>query len=119
MPPPQIERDIHVNPKHLEWIRKAMLADVEEASGTGRRAFVEGMGICGKTGTAQRPSKHGPDHVTWFASFAPYSSPKYVVVVMVEETNAGGGTRCAPKAREIYLAIQKMEQEKLRHMAAN
>lgn len=119
MPPPQIDRDINANPKHLEWIRKAMHADVAEPGGTGRRAHVEGMEICGKTGTAQRRTKHGPDHVTWFASFAPYSSPKYVVVVMIEEKGASGGVRCAPKAKEIYQAIQKLEQERLRQMAVN
>ena len=79
---------------------------------------MEGMGICGKTGTAQRPTRKGRDHVTWFASFAPYEAPKYVVIVMVEEKNASGGVRCAPKAREIYKAIQKMERERLGQMAA-
>ena len=118
MPPPQIEREINVKAKHLEWIRKAMLADVEEEHGTGRKAYIEGMGISGKTGTAQRRTRTGMDHVTWFASFAPYSSPKYVVIVMIEERGASGGVRCAPIAKEIYKAIQKKEQEKLRHMAA-
>ena len=119
MPPPQVERDINVNPQHLAWIRDAMRADVEEEHGTGRRAYVEGMGVCGKTGTAQRRTRRGRDHVTWFASFAPYESPRYVVVVMVEEKNASGGVRCAPKAGEIYRAIQKMERQRLGQMAAN
>src|SRR5690606_40344922 len=76
-------------------------SDVEEEHGTGRRAYVEGMGICGKTGTAQRRTRQGRDHVTWFASFAPYENPQYVVIVMVEEKNASGGVRCAPIARDI------------------
>jgi penicillin-binding protein 2 len=46
------------------------------------------------------------DHITWFASFGPYESPRFVVVVMVESGASGGGT-CAPIARQIYQAIQK------------
>jgi penicillin-binding protein 2 len=56
------------------------------------------------------------DHITWFVSFAPFDNPKYAVVVMVESGSSGGGT-CAPKAKEIYLAIQKMEQARLKKMA--
>jgi penicillin-binding protein 2 len=117
MPAPQVEREINVNPQHLDWVRRGMLADVEEEHGTGRSAFIAGMGICGKTGTAQVRKPKGMDRVTWFVSFAPFDAPKYVVVVMVESGGSGGGT-CAPKAKEIYTAIQKMEQDRLKNMAA-
>ena len=93
-----------------------LLADVEEEHGTGRGAFVPGMGICGKTGTAQVRTPHGMDHITWFVSFAPFTDPKYAVVVMIESGVAGGLT-CAPKAKEIYKAIHKKEQERLKSMA--
>jgi len=61
---------------------------------TAGRAFVSGLDICGKTGTAQNP--HGADHST-FACFAPRENPKIAVAVYVE--NAGfGGTWAAPIA---------------------
>jgi penicillin-binding protein 2 len=93
-----------------------MRADVEEEGGTGKASFIPGMGICGKTGTAQIKKNGRIDHITWFVSFAPFDNPKYAVVVMVESGSSGGGT-CAPKAKEIYKTIQKTEQERLKRMA--
>jgi penicillin-binding protein 2 len=61
---------------------------------TAGRAYVYGLDICGKTGTAQ--NLHGEDHST-FACFAPRNNPKIAVVVYVE--NAGfGATWAAPIA---------------------
>ena len=68
------------------------------------------MNICAKTGTAE--NKVGGWVVrkdVWFASFAPYEAPKYVVIVMVEG-GVFGGTTAAPVAKKIYQAIQKREQ---------
>ena len=113
------DRDINVRSQHLEWIRRAMLEDVEDQKvGTGKAAYVPGMGISGKTGTAQVRKPHGMDWITWFVSFAPYESPKYAVVVMIESGRSGGGT-CAPKAKEIYKTIQKLEEDRLRNIAVN
>jgi cell division protein FtsI/penicillin-binding protein 2 len=87
-----------------------MLADVEDSEGTGKHAFVPGLRVCGKTGTAQvgESKAAGFDHVTWFTSFAPYEKPRYVVVVMVESGGSGGGT-CAPVAGKVYKTIQDLE----------
>jgi len=116
LPAGQLERDLQLNPVHLDLIRKAMLADVEEEGGTGKAAYIPGMGISGKTGTAQIRVHGRLDHITWFVSFAPFDNPRYAVVVMVESGSSGGGT-CAPKAKEVYKAIQKQEQERLKKMA--
>jgi cell division protein FtsI/penicillin-binding protein 2 len=94
----------------LELIRSAMLADVEDVEGTGKGAAVPGLRVCGKTGTAQVANERNQviDHTTWFASFAPYENPRYVVVVMVESGASGGGT-CAPIAQKIYRALLDRE----------
>jgi penicillin-binding protein 2 len=113
-PPPD---RLEVSQRSLQIVREAMLADVEEAGGTGTRAAVPGLKICGKTGTAQvmDTSNHVIGENTWFISFAPYERPRYAVVVMVEvERNSGsGGTTCAPIAHNIYLAIQDRERHGL------
>ncbi len=83
------------------------------AGATARRACVEGLDICGKTGTAQNP--HGKDNSV-FICFAPKDNPKIAVAVYLE--NAGfGGTWAAPLASlmiEKYLngEIERKDMEK-------
>ncbi|MBI2928007.1 MAG: hypothetical protein HYY24_20215 [Verrucomicrobia bacterium] len=106
----RVPDELKVNPLNLQIVREGMLADVEDADGTGHPAFVPGMRVCGKTGTAQ--VMHGRtvvDHITWFVSFAPFESPRYAVVVMIESGGSGERT-CAPLAKQIYQAIQRREQ---------
>ena len=60
----------------------------------GSVAAVEGLDICGKTGTAQNP--HGEDH-SIFICFAPMDNPQIAVAAYVE--NGGfGATWAAPIA---------------------
>ena len=115
MPPAQVRGYLHVQSRSLEIVRRAMLADVEDPEGSGKGAFVQGMRVCGKTGTAQKgeSKKTGFDLITWFASYAPFESPRYVVVIMVESGYAGGRT-CAPVAGKIYKAIQELESSSSR-----
>jgi penicillin-binding protein 2 len=85
-------------------------------AGTGRAVQIEGVEMCGKTGTAQNP--HGEDHSV-FVCFAPKDNPKICVAVLVE--NAGfGAAWAAPIASlvmEKYLkgkitAPNRLEMEK-------
>ena len=64
------------------------------SGGTASIAAVEGLDICGKTGTAQNP--HGHDH-SIFICFAPMDNPQIAVAAYVE--NGGfGATWAAPIA---------------------
>ena len=54
--------------------------------GTAPNARVEGIRICGKTGTAQNP--HGKDH-SLFGAFAPRENPKIAVIAVVENSGFG------------------------------
>jgi penicillin-binding protein 2 len=77
---------------HFNVLQEAMLEVFEGAHGTARWAKLEGIKICGKTGTAQNP--HGKDH-SMFISFAPLENPQIAMSVIVE--NAGyGSTWAAP-----------------------
>jgi penicillin-binding protein 2 len=107
-----IRDELGVHPRSLQIVRSAMLADVESSEGTGTAAAVNGLQICGKTGTAQVQDEHNNTigHNYWFASFAPYENPKYAVVVMVESQSGGsGGTTCGPIVHDIYEEILKKE----------
>ncbi len=78
-----------VDPKHFEPIVEGMWRGVHVA-GTSGLARIEGLDVCGKTGTAENP--HGRDHST-FLSFAPKDNPKIAISVYVE--NGGFGASAA------------------------
>ena len=79
--------------KVIEGMYKAVNAPLGE-SATARIAAVEGLEICGKTGTAENP--HGDEHAV-FVCFAPREDPRIAVAVYIE--NAGfGATWAAPVA---------------------
>ena len=70
--------------------------------GTGKGAQVEGVSVCGKTGTVE--NKNFNDHSV-FIAFAPKEDPKIAIAVYVEYGN-WGGTWAAPIASvliEYYL----------------
>jgi penicillin-binding protein 2 len=121
--PPRPPRDrLPVKPRTLQLIREAMLADVEDSEGTGKAAAVPGMRVCGKTGTAQVTDFRNRivGHTLWFASYAPYENPRYVVLVMLESESGGsGGGTCAPIAARIYRAIQSLELNRQLNVARN
>jgi penicillin-binding protein 2 len=108
---PRIRDQLPVSQRTLDVIRDAMLADTEDNDGTAKSCRVEGFRVCGKTGTAQhKKGERVVDHYTWFASYAPYEDPRYVVVVMVQ-SGESGGTTCAPVAQKIYLALRDREKK--------
>jgi penicillin-binding protein 2 len=58
-----------------------------EPGGTARAAKIEGIRMCGKTGTAQNP--HGKDHAV-FQAFAPREQPRIAIACIVENAGSGG-----------------------------
>lgn len=74
-------------------------------SGTGRGSRVEGISICGKTGTVENYYRgvKQPNH-SFFAAFAPRENPKIAIMCVVENSGRFGGTYAAPI---VSLMIQK------------
>ena len=83
-------------------VKRMMRAAVRR--GTGKVCDIPGLDVCGKTGTAQ--TGKGADHA-WFTCFAPESSPRLVVTVLVEGGGFGAKS-AAPVAREILLEAQQL-----------
>ena len=108
---PQLREQLPVSARTLEIVQSAMLADTEDADGSGRSAKVDGFRVCAKTGTAQIEDRTGRniDVMTWLASYAPYEDPRYAVVVMVQSGKSGGDT-CGPVAKGIYEALKKRDR---------
>lgn len=82
-------------PEISEIIRDGMIDAVRY--GTAGAAYVPGMQVAGKTGSAQNP--RGQAHA-WFIGFAPADRPRMAVAVILE--NAGsGGSAAAPIAGKL------------------
>lgn len=111
MPQFLVKHKTKIDPIHYEPIVEGMRMAVNEGGGTARRAIINGITVCGKTGTAQNP--HGEDHSV-FIAFAPMENPKIAIAVFIE--NAGfGGTWAAPIASlmmEKYINKEVKDKEK-------
>jgi penicillin-binding protein 2 len=104
---------IQIRSRTLEIIRKALWNVVNTERGTAWRSRVEGLDICGKTGTAQvierkekmtekEPKKrleNQKDHA-WFIAYAPAQDPRIAVAVIVEH-GEHGSSAAAPIAKEL------------------
>jgi cell division protein FtsI (penicillin-binding protein 3) len=82
--------------------------------GTGRAADVPGLGVAGKTGTAEIfAARGGYDESRNFSSFAgvfPAQAPRYVIVVTLDDTGEGavGGMVAAPVVARTLRRIAPM-----------
>ncbi len=79
-----------IEKRHFKPVIYGMQTAVEGKYGTAKSAYLDGLKICGKTGTAQNP--HGEDH-SIFIGFAPKNNPKIAIAVYVE--NGGWGSDMA------------------------
>ncbi|MCU0396198.1 MAG: penicillin-binding protein 2 [Chitinophagaceae bacterium] len=94
---------IHI-PDHMFEAVHAGMEAVMKPGGTGWRLAVEGINICGKTGTVENYYKGSKqkDH-SFFAAFAPRENPKIAIACIVE--NGGFGATIA--APIVSLMIEK------------
>jgi penicillin-binding protein 2 len=112
-------RPIGLHPETVEAIRDGMAAVVNE-HGTGWRARLDDVVVCGKTGSAQvvssaRLQRSGGKEEeiqphAWFMGFAPKDNPKIAFAILVEHGRAGG-VAAAPVARamlERYFGSSKV-----------
>ncbi len=79
----------------FEAVHDGMQAVVD--GGTGLAAKVEGIAVCGKTGTVENYFKgvKQPNHA-FFCGFAPRENPKIAIMCVVENSGRFGGTYAAP-----------------------
>lgn len=103
------EGDRILSPETTSSMKDMMLSVVEE--GTGTKAQIEDVKVCGKTGTAQKTDSDGIGYdegrsITSFIGFAPYEDPEIAIIIVVdepqgEENTIWGGTVAAPIFKEI------------------
>lgn len=91
----------------------AMLAEMLEGvvkEGSGKKTYIEGYRVGGKTGTAQKYENGriaAGKYVSSFVGFFPANKPKYLALVIVDEPQGAyyGSVVAAPCAREIFEGI--------------
>src|SRR5436189_2179337 len=100
---PRVRSDLRqeISPENIELVRKGLWKVVNEDGGTGGRARLKDVVVAGKTGTAQATDRGHEENVAWFACFAPFDHPKYVVAVMVQGASGHGGEVAGPIATRI------------------
>lgn len=106
--PETTEPGVRVFDPSVTWDVLAMMQEVVESNGTGRRARIPGVTVAGKTGTAQKAlptGGYGSEYEAVFVGLFPVENPKYLIAVVVDEpkTNYYGGVVSAPAFREIAM----------------
>ncbi|WP_294120973.1 penicillin-binding protein 2 [Sphingomonas sp.] len=106
--PRQPAPDLDVDPAHLEIVRKAMSAVVNEhGTAVGSKLPLENILMAGKTGTAQVFKLGARGHQSnWalrdhalFVSFAPADAPRYAIGCIIEH-GGFGASAAAPIVRD-------------------
>jgi len=100
-----------LDPDHVKNIVNGMWAVVNEDGGTGGRARIPGIDVCGKTGTAQLISEQAAKakgqgtgaQNAWFVGFAPCTAPEIIVAVLFERF-PGHGQYAGPVVRDVIKA---------------
>ena len=91
-----------------------MLEMVAQPGGTAPQAQVSGYRVAGKTGTAHKPEGRGyakKRYLSTFVGYAPVSSPRYVIAVMLDEPSGGqyfGGAVAAPVFSRVMAGALRM-----------
>jgi penicillin-binding protein 2 len=98
-----------LNPENVKAVVDGMYGVVNEGGGTGGRAWLPNVEVCGKTGTAQLASNDllktaGNDMKdnAWFVAFAPRVNPEIAVAVLFE--SGLHGALSAPVAKDVLKA---------------
>ncbi|MFT4666785.1 MAG: penicillin-binding protein 2 [Polaribacter sp.] len=103
------KQSVSIDQEHFPPVIDGM--EMAVSGGTGQSAAIDGIVVCGKTGTSQNP--HGKDHSVFFA-FAPKDNPKIAIAVYVEH-GIWGSDYAAPIAGlmlEKYLNREISERKK-------
>jgi penicillin-binding protein 2 len=107
-------------PSTFEAVIEGMWRSVNDG-GTGQGAKVDGLDVCGKTGSTQVVSRERAEMMaragkpikthSWFCGFAPRNNPRLVVTILVE-FGGGGGAVAGPVAGEIFRLWSEKERSR-------
>ncbi len=95
-----------------------MLLEKVVSEGSGKRAYIEGFSIGGKTATSQTLPRSAHRYISSFVGFSPAEDPQVLALVIINNPQGVyyGGTIAAPVVQEIfsnilpYLGIERTVQ---------
>ena len=95
--------EAHVIGSEVSDTMKTLLEKVV-SEGTGKKSFIEGYRIGGKTATSQKLPRGSGKYIASFIGFAPADNPEIIGIVLIDEPTGAyyGGTVAAPVMREIF-----------------
>ncbi len=81
-----------------------MLLESVVSDGTGKRAYLPGFRIGGKTATSEKLPRSSNKYISSFIGFAPANDPKVMALVLIDEPTGiyYGGTIAAPVISELF-----------------
>ncbi len=93
----------HVIKEETSQTMKDLLEAVV-ATGTGKRAYLPGLRIGGKTATSEKLPRGNGKYIASFVGFAPANDPKVLAIAMIDEPQGlyYGGTIAAPVVSELF-----------------
>lgn len=87
------------------------------SEGTADKTYIEGLGIAGKTGTAEKIKENGSGYekgkfISSFVGAAPYDNPEISVMVLIDEPKGEyfGGIVATPIAKKLFENIFKQAE---------
>ncbi|EGW38343.1 penicillin-binding transpeptidase domain-containing protein [Desulfosporosinus sp. OT] len=105
-----------VTPFSKEEVRRVISEDTSKlereilesvvTNGTGRRSFLPGYRVAGKTGTAQKVANGGyiqGEYIASFVAFAPADKPKLAMLAVIDGVPFYGGVVAAPVVQSVML----------------
>lgn len=81
-----------------------MLLEAVVAEGSGKKAYLPGFQIGGKTATSEKLPRRSGKYISSFLGFAPAENPQVIALVMIDEPVGiyYGGTIAAPVIAEVF-----------------
>jgi len=115
-PFPNHKKDLKLDPWALSVIKDGMKEVVNDLGGSGAKAKIDNITVCGKTGTVQVVGRERKEQLgggvatrnhAWFVCFAPDKKPLLSMVVFVEHGESGA-KKAAVVAHDILIKVLPM-----------
>ncbi|MEM7392327.1 MAG: penicillin-binding protein 2, partial [Verrucomicrobiota bacterium] len=109
---PVLLKDMSWSTRTLDIVLGGMKDVVMTTRGTGHRAFVPGLVIGAKTGTAEYGPRDSRKYWGWMIAFAPYENPRYAIALVVEDAISGGvsaGPKVSMILKELLIGAEEEE----------